>query len=596
LRLCEINLKLLLQNVQGKPASVGPWGGQSGHAWDDGTFTTVRQIVIAHGYSIDSIQIEYDKNGTSVWSEKRGGKGGIKFDKVKLDYPHEYLTSVKGTYSAFDVWGNLCVRSLTFESNRKLYGPFGVESGTYFTLPKSDSMIIGFYGKAGWYLDAIGAYLKPIPKETNPTSKMVLHSPQNVPRGVKKLEHSGNIHGSVGQNFDMVGLKQKDSTLSSHEGHVDAEITKHKLVTDTEKLQPKAGGGVKIHGPWGGIGGIMFDDGIYTGIRQINLSRSVGIVWMKVCYDFKGQAVWGSKHGGRGGFKHDKIVFDYPSEVLTHITGTYGPLVYMGPNVIKSLTFHTNKGKHGPCGEEQGPSFTHKIDEGKVVGFHGREGIFLDSIGVHVMPCKISPFKPSPHNATVPHNNTGVGANKLVLAVNGHGEKFERGVVKEPTPNGSGPWGGNRGKPWDDGVFSGIKQIFVTRANDAISSLQIEYDKNGQSVWSVEHGGHSGVATHRIILEYPNETLTCISGYYGLLNNSDKSNVVKSLSFYTSRGKYGPYGEETGTFFTSTKTQGKVLGLHGRSSSYLDAVGVHMQQRLVDNKTQFNRTSCFKRY
>ncbi|KAJ0247775.1 Jacalin-like lectin domain-containing protein [Hirschfeldia incana] len=560
-------------NVQGKPASVGPWGGQSGHAWDDGMFTTIRQIVVAHGYSIDSIQIEYDKNGSSVWSEKRGGKGGIKFDKVILDYPHEYLTSVKGTYSAFDVWGNLCIRSLSFESNRKRYGPFGVESGTYFSMPKSDSKIIGFHGKSGWYLDAIGVYLQPVPKE-NPSSKFLLHSPQIVPHGDKKLEHPV-IHGNVGAG---------------------AEISKNKLVTDTEKLQPKAGGGVKIHGPWGGIGGIMFDDGIYTGIRQINLSRSVGIVWMKVCYDFKGQPVWGSKHGGRGGFKHDKIVFDYPSEVLTHITGTYGPLVYMGPNVIKSLTFHTNKGKHGPCGEEQGPSFTHKIDEGKIVGFHGREGLFLDSIGVHVMPCKISPFKPSPHNAIVPHNNTGVGANKIALAVNGHGEKFERGVVKEPAPNVTGPWGGNGGKPWDDGVFSGIKQIFVTRANDAISSLQIEYDKNGQSVWSVEHGGHSGVATHRNILDYPNETLTCISGYYGPLNNTDKSSVVKSLSFYTSRGKYGPYGEETGTFFTSTKTQGKVLGLHGRSSSYLDAVGVHMQQQLGDNRAQINRTSCFKRY
>ncbi|KAF8112434.1 hypothetical protein N665_0064s0066 [Sinapis alba] len=556
-------------NVQGKPASVGPWGGQSGHAWDDGMFTTVRQIVIAHGYSIDSIQVEYDKNGSSVWCEKRGGKGGIKFDKVKLDYPHEYLTSVKGTYSAFDVWGNLCIRSLSFESNRKKYGPFGVESGTYFSMPKSDSKIIGFYGKAGWYLDSIGVYLQPVPKE-NPSSKIVLHSPQSVPHGDKKLEHS------------MI--------------HAGAEITKHKLVTDTEKLKPKVGGGVKIHGPWGGIGGIMFDDGIYTGVRQINLSRSVGIVWMKVCYDFKGQPVWGSKHGGRGGIRHDKIVFDYPSEVLTHVTGTYGPLIYMGPNVIKSLTFHTNKGKHGPYGEEQGPLFTHKTEEGKIVGFHGREGLFLDSIGVHVMPCKISPFKPSPHNATVPHNNTGLGANKVVLAVNGHGEEFESGVVKEPTLNGSGPWGGNGGKPWDDGVFSGIKQIFVTRAKDAISSLQVEYDKNGQSVWSVEHGGHSGVATHRIILEYPNETLTCISGYYGPLNNSDKSNVVKSLSFYTSRGKYGPYGEETGTFFTSTKSQGKVLGLHGRSSSYLDAVGVHMQQRLADNKAQINRTSCFKRY
>ncbi|KAG2319688.1 hypothetical protein Bca4012_054073 [Brassica carinata] len=553
-------------SVQSKPASVGPWGGQSGHAWDDGMFTNVKQIVIAHGYSIDSIQVEYDKNGSSVWSEKRGGKGGIKVDKINLDYPHEYLTSVKGTYSAFDVWGNLCIRSLSFESNRKRYGPFGVESGTYFSMPKSDSKIIGFHGKAGWYLDAIGVYLQPVPKE-NPSSKILLHSPQIVPHGDKKLEHSSVIHAG-------------------------AEITKHKLVTDTEKLQPKAGGGVKIHGPWGGIGGIMFDDGIYTGIRQINLSRSVGIVWMKVCYDFKGQAVWGSKHGGRGGIRHDKIVFDYPSEVLTHVTGTYGPLIYMGPNVIKSLTFHTNKGKHGPYGEEQGPSFTHKTDEGKIVGFHGREGIFLDSIGVHVLPCKISPFKPSPHN-----NNTGVvGANKLVLAVNGHGEEFERGVAKEPTPNGSGPWGGNGGKPWDDGVFSGIKQIFVTRAKDAIASLQVEYDKNGQSVWSVQHGGHSGVATHRIILEYPNETLICISGYYGPLNNSDRSNVVKSLSFYTSRGKYGPYGEETGTFFTSTKTQGKVLGLHGRSSSYLDAVGVHMQQRLGDNKAQVNRTSCFKSY
>lgn len=100
--------------------------------------------------------------------------------------------------------------------------------------------------------------------------------------------------------------------------------------------------------------------------------------------------------------------------------------------MIKSLTFHTNKGKHGPFGEEQGPSFTHKTDDAKVVGFLGREGLFLDAIGVHVMDCKISPLKPSPHNAIVPHNNSGVAvienspwANKLVLAANGRGEEVE---------------------------------------------------------------------------------------------------------------------------------------------------------------------------
>lgn len=76
-------MKLLLQSVQGKPALVGPWGGQGGHAWDDGMFTTVRQINIAHGSSIDSIQVEYDKNGSSLWSEKHGGNGGSKFEKVR---------------------------------------------------------------------------------------------------------------------------------------------------------------------------------------------------------------------------------------------------------------------------------------------------------------------------------------------------------------------------------------------------------------------------------------------------------------------------------------------------------------------------------
>lgn len=588
-----------------KPTSVGPWGGQSGSPWDDGVYSTVRQIVIAHGSGVDSVQIEYDKNGKSVWGDKHGGKGGNKFDKVKLDYPDEYLTSVHGTYGSFDVWGTLCVRSLTFESNHRKYGPFGSESGTYFSLPKSESKIVGFHGKAGWYLDAIGVHIQPVQKEN--VSKIALQSQYHVTNGNEKLEYSV-MQGSVGQNFDIVvALKQRGSPMlpSVPRDHAGAE-TKHKLADATEKPHPKAEGvvskveGGKTYGPWGGIGGAMFDDGTFTGIRQINLSRNVGIVSIKVCYDRNGQAVWGSKHGGTGGFRHDKIVFDYPSEVLTHITGTYGPLMYMGPNVIRSLTFYTNKGKHGPFGEEQGPSFTNKLGEGKIVGFLGREGLFLDAIGVHVMDCKIMPHKPSPYNAIVPHNSqiaeidNSPWANKLVLAAHGQSEEVSRGLVKEPAPCGPGPWGGDGGKQWDDGVFSGIKQIFVTRGETTISSIQVEYDRNGQSVWSVKHGGNNGIATHRIKLEYPHEVLTCVSGYYGPVNNSDTSKVVKSLSFFTSRGKYGPYGEENGTFFTSTTTEGKVVGFHGKSSSYLDAIGVHMQHWLGNLKP--NKASYFKRF
>ncbi|GLT41111.1 hypothetical protein SLA2020_152000 [Shorea laevis] len=105
--------------------------------------------------------------------------------------------------------------------------------------------------------------------------------------------------------------------------------------------------------------------------------------------------------GRRIQFKHDKIVFDYPPEILTHVAGTYGPLIYMGPNVLKSLTFYTNKGKHGPFGEEQGPSFTSKMNEGKIVGFHGREGLFLDAIGVYAIEGKVPPPKPPLSSAII---------------------------------------------------------------------------------------------------------------------------------------------------------------------------------------------------
>lgn len=83
-----------------------------------------------------------------------------------------------------------------------------------------------------------------------------------------------------------------------------------------------------------------------------------------------------------------QIVFDLPYEVLTHISGYYGPVMYMGPSVIKSLTFHTNKRVYGPFGDDHGTYFTTKLKEGKVVGIHGRKGLFLDAFGVHVMEGK----------------------------------------------------------------------------------------------------------------------------------------------------------------------------------------------------------------
>ena len=56
--------------------ATGPFGGPRGGQWDDGTYKTVRKMIIAQSNIVNSVKIEYDDNGESKWSEVHGGNGG----------------------------------------------------------------------------------------------------------------------------------------------------------------------------------------------------------------------------------------------------------------------------------------------------------------------------------------------------------------------------------------------------------------------------------------------------------------------------------------------------------------------------------------
>lgn len=80
---------------------------------------------------------------------------------MKLHHPEEVLTSVSGWYGAAGA-SVVVIRSLTFESNRSKYGPFGTEQGTPFALPvvSSGGEVVGFHGRsAGACLHSIGCHL-----------------------------------------------------------------------------------------------------------------------------------------------------------------------------------------------------------------------------------------------------------------------------------------------------------------------------------------------------------------------------------------------------------------------------------------------------
>ncbi|CBI35988.3 unnamed protein product, partial [Vitis vinifera] len=138
---------------------VGAWGGDGGSSWDDGSYSGVRGITIVYDRCIDWIRVVYDKNGKPVTGQKHGGVGGNKTAEVKLQYPEEILISVSGHYCPVVYGGSPVIRSLTFKSNRRTFGPFGVEEGTPFSLSMDGGRIVGFQGRSGWYLDAIGFHL-----------------------------------------------------------------------------------------------------------------------------------------------------------------------------------------------------------------------------------------------------------------------------------------------------------------------------------------------------------------------------------------------------------------------------------------------------
>ncbi|KAA8518148.1 hypothetical protein F0562_015622 [Nyssa sinensis] len=160
--------------------SVGPWGGSSGNEWHYKATSDITKIIITHGGAIDSILFKSDNDdGSMEYSNKFGGKGGSRTDKVDIDSPLEYLTGISGTYGSFKLFGPMAITSLEFQTNLTKYGPFGNQSGSIFSLPMEGGVIVGFHGRARQFLEAIGVYVRPISLVCAPSSSYEIDETQN---------------------------------------------------------------------------------------------------------------------------------------------------------------------------------------------------------------------------------------------------------------------------------------------------------------------------------------------------------------------------------------------------------------------------------
>ncbi|KAG8388375.1 hypothetical protein BUALT_Bualt02G0119400 [Buddleja alternifolia] len=140
--------------------------------------------------------------------------------------------------------------------------------------------------------------------------------------------------------------------------------------------------------------------------------------------------------------------------------------------------------------------------------------------------------------------------------------------------------GGPGGTRWDDGAFDGVSQITLRYSpTGVIDSMQVTYGVNDKPTFSApKHGGNGGPATAQIVLRFPEEILTKVTGYYSALPGYVDTPVIRSLTFWTNMGAYGPYGPEQGTNFSVSLEDEKIVGFIGRSGGYLDAIGFHLER------------------
>ncbi|KAL0719361.1 hypothetical protein Bca4012_068685 [Brassica carinata] len=287
----------------------------------------------------------------------------------------------------------------------------------------------------------------------------------------------------------------------------------------------------------GGVGGDVWDDGVYDGVRKVHVGQGQdGVSFINAVYEKGSQEVEGGEHGNKTllGFETFEVDAD---DYIIAVQVTYDKIFGHESDVITSITLYTFKGKASPpYGLETEKKFVLKEKNGgKLLGFHGRAGEVLYALGAYFVTTT-TPLTPA----------------KKLPAV-----------------------GGDGGTAWDDGAYDGVRKLFVGQAQDGISVVKFVYDKGAEEIIGDEHGNSTLLGFEEFVLDYPSEYITSVEGTYDKIFGSD-SEVVTMLRFKTNKQTSAPFGMEAGTPFELKEAGSKIVGFHGKVSELLHQFGVHV--------------------
>ncbi|AEE33806.1 Mannose-binding lectin superfamily protein [Arabidopsis thaliana] len=499
--------------------------------------------------------------------------------QIEIDHlNNEHLESVESYYDDAPCY----IQALQFKTNFKVSELIGYGKGTKFSLSVKGKIIIGFHGyiksQNNPLVKSLGAYFTWIPDcrlEAKGSKGGIQWDDGADHEGITKIHVRGGFEGIQYIKFDYVksGQPKIGSVHGLSEGYYDDESTaiqalQFKTNIKTSELLGYEKGkkfsladkGKKIIGFHGyaeknliSLGAYFttvsvtksvchgskiiesWDDGVFDGIRKVYVSYSINHV---ACITFEyisNHSVVKRQHGNNTSLV-EEFELNYPNEFITSVDGTFKNSGMRKVMCVTSLVFKTSKGRISPTyGSVTGTKFVLETKDCALAGFHGWTFLgFLTAIGAYfsLLPC--------PPNA----------------------EKLEaRGY--------------DRGAFWDDGVYDGVRKIYVGQCENGIAFLKFVYDKDTRMVIGDDHGNKTPLEVKELDLEYPGEYVTAVEGCYNKGIEGDVESITM-LKFKTNKRTSISFGFESSSSFLLEKEGFKIVGFHGKASNMIHQLGVHV--------------------
>ncbi|KAK1554716.1 hypothetical protein Q3G72_016329 [Acer saccharum] len=131
-----------------------------------------------------------------------------------------------------------------------------------------------------------------------------------------------------------------------------------------------------------------------------------------------------------------------------------------------------------------------------------------------------------------------------------------------------GPYGHTNGSPFNFSMEDGVIIGFYGRAGCSYASFVNAIGVYAKPFEDSFCDSTQGLfITHKIKLDCLKEYIVGIMGYFGPVVENAGHEALRSLTFYSNKGKYGPFGNEIGTAFSSLISDGKIDRLSSSSGS-----------------------------